>query len=101
MIVLGQRLDSAATYAVFVFTLVLLCITGTLALKADAVYVDGVKVPDSPPGPSAVAVTNIVNYRLLSAIFGSTGITNVWTGAKAAYDALPEKDNKTLYFTQE
>lgn len=130
MITLRQRLD-AATYAVFIFTAVLLCITGALALRADSVFVDGVKVSDAAPGLSAGAVTNIVDAklagtavtvtnivdakladaalsvtnlvdaRLLTAVYGSTGITNIWTGTAKQYQAIGTKDSKTLYFTAE
>lgn len=48
-----------------------------------------------------VGVTNLLNARLLGAVFGATGITNLWAGSQAAYDAIAVKDTKTLYFIEE
>ena len=93
------------------------CTLVAFIVVAEQVYVDG-RVPAAAAGAPALTladvtntvnaiavtppqVTNIVTLMQYRSVFGSTGITNVWTGTQAAYDAISVKDAKTLYFIEE
>ena len=108
MIVLGRRVDNALTFSLVALTMILLFFSLTLALsvRGGTVAVDGVAqtgavTTNQVAGIAYIAATNVVNAKLVGNVYGSTGITNVWTGNQAAYDAIQVKDSKTLYFIEE
>ena len=105
------------------------CTLIAFIVVADQVYVDG-RVPAAAAGAPALTladvtntvnaiavtpaqvtnifsvvgppqVTNIVTLMQYRSVFGSTGITNIWSGNQAAYDAISVKDANTLYFIEE
>lgn len=87
-----------------------LCIGLVLAVvAADRVFIDGRDtVADAVPSYTGitnvvygVGTTNMLNARLITAVFGSTGITNIWSGSAEAYGAIQAPDSKTLYLIQE
>lgn len=100
-----KRFATAA--AILVVSFVVMFAVGWL--RADTAYVDGVKVEAVLPYPSYGGTTNIAYQAATNVVLafdvgvvrGSTGITNIWTGGQAAYDAIPVKDSKTLYFIEE
>ena len=100
------RSEVHITVPTAIMALMVVIAMAVFAAGSDTVYVNGVQ-QGSPPSMgtatniAAVVATNVVDAKLVGNVFGSTGITNIWTGEKATYDGMESKDPKTLYFTQE
>lgn len=92
--------NSGVVLCTVLMALMALSMVVALTLRGDELYVNGVKQA-AASGVSATQVTNAIDYRLTGNVFGSTGITNVWAGSQAQYDAISVKDAKTVYFIEE